>query len=196
LEKEKRNKVKAIKSLRGISAVLETSLGNIKIRLFNRRVPKTVYNFVSLAEGAQAFRENSTKEMKTAPFYDGLIFHRVVPKYVIQTGDPLGTGRGGPGYKFEDEPHPALRHKKAGIVSMANFGPNTNGSQFFITLRPMPDLDFDSAQNVFKKRGNTIFGEVTEGMEVVRKISEVPRDNFDKPLEAVVLKRVIIHRQP
>lgn len=194
LEKEALIKIREIKKLKRVYAILETNLGTIKIRLFNQWTPRTVYNFVGLAEGTRPFRESSSHKMKSAPFYDGLIFHRVIPGYMIQTGDPLGTGRGGPGYKFDDEPHPSLKHNKPGRVSMANYGPNTNGSQFFITLRPIPDLDFSNARNIFKKRGNTVFGEVVKGMDVVKKISEVPRDNFDKPFEDVVLKHVTIVR--
>ncbi|MCB0383962.1 MAG: peptidylprolyl isomerase [Bdellovibrionales bacterium] len=177
-----------------MTAVLETSLGNIKIRLYHRKTPKTVRNFISLAEGTRPFRDPQTKKMVTRPFYDNLTFHRVIPNYIVQTGDPIGNGRGGPGYHTEDEFNPFLKHDRPGIVSMANSGPNTNGSQFFITLRAIPDLDFNSPRNVMSRRGNTVFGEVTEGMDVVKAISAVRRDPFDKPLEPVDLKRIVIVR--
>ncbi len=137
-------------------ATFETSKGTIKLRLFNKQAPKTVANFVGLAEGTRSWIDPKTQEVVKKPFYDGLIFHRVIPDFMVQGGDPLGTGTGGPGYDFEDEFHKELRHNKPGILSMANSGPGTNGSQFFIMLRdtPLPPL-------------YTIFGEVTQGMDVV-----------------------------
>ncbi|MCC7404560.1 MAG: peptidylprolyl isomerase [Bdellovibrionales bacterium] len=178
-----------------IFAFLETNKGTIKIRLFHRQTPKTVANFIGLAEGTRAFTDVATKKQVTRPFYDNLVFHRVIPNYIVQTGDPLENGRGGPGYAFPDEFHSALKHNKPGIVSMANSGPNRNGSQFFITLKPIPDLDYTSSRNIMNKGGNTIFGEVLEGMDVVTAISSVARDPFDKPLEPVVLKRIVIVRE-
>ncbi|MCB0363994.1 MAG: peptidylprolyl isomerase [Bdellovibrionaceae bacterium] len=169
-------------------------MGNIKIRLYHKKTPKTVRNFIGLAEGTRQFRDLKTKKMVTRPFYDDLTFHRVIPNYIVQTGDPLGNGRGGPGYSTEDEFNPFLKHDRPGIVSMANSGPNTNGSQFFITLRAIPDLDFNSPRNIMARRGNTVFGEVIEGMDVVKAISGVRRDPFDKPIDPVVLKRVVIVR--
>src|SRR3974377_2145922 len=142
-----------------IYAVFDTTEGKFKIKLFADKTPKTVENFVSLAEGTKT----------GTPFYDGTIFHRVIPGFMIQGGDPEGTGRGGPGYRFADEFHPELRHSKAGILSMANAGPNTNGSQFFITVAPTPHLD----------NHHSVFGEVSEGYDVVKKISEVPRNRQD-----------------
>lgn len=146
---------------------IETSLGDIYANLFPVEAPKTVGNFLKLTKSG---------------YYDGLIFHRVIPDFMIQTGDPTGTGTGGPGYTFEDEFTPKLRHDKAGILSMANAGPNTNGSQFFITEAATPWLD----------GRHSIFGEVTEGLEVVKKITRVPRDSRDKPLESVTMKKVVV----
>src|SRR3974377_641301 len=137
-----------------IYAAFDTTEGKFRIKLFADLVPKTVENFVSLAEG--------TKTGK--PFYDGTIFHRVIPNFMIQGGDPEGTGRGGPGARFAAGFHATLKHTKPGILSMANGGPNTNGSQFFITVAPTPHLD----------NKHSVFGEVTEGYEGVRKISEGP----------------------
>ena len=153
-------------------AVFDTTEGSFKIRLFAAEAPKTVENFVALADG--------TKTGK--PFYNGTIFHRVIPNFMIQGGDPEGTGRGGPGYKFADEFHPSLKHTKPGILSMANSGPNTNGSQFFVTVAPTPWLD----------NKHTVFGEVTEGYDVVKKISEAPRNPQDRPVKEVRINSVSI----
>ena len=155
-------------------AVFDTSEGKFKVRLFQAEAPKTVENFVTLADG--------TKTGK--PFYDGTIVHRVIPDFMIQAGDPEGTGRGGPGYKFADEFHPSLRHTKPGILSMANAGPNTNGSQFFVTVAATPWLD----------NKHTVFGEVTEGYDVVKKISEVPRNPQDRPVKEVRVNSVTIEK--
>ena len=157
-----------------IYAVFDTTEGKFKIKLFADKTPRTVENFVSLAEGAKTGK----------PFYDGTIFHRVIPDFMIQGGDPEGTGRGGPGYKFADEFHKDLKHTKAGTLSMANAGPNTNGSQFFITLAATPWLD----------NKHSVFGEVTEGYEVVEKISHVPRGAQDRPVKEVVVTSVKIER--
>jgi peptidyl-prolyl cis-trans isomerase A (cyclophilin A) len=155
-------------------ALFDTTEGNFKIKLFADKAPKTVENFVGLAEG--------TKTGK--PFYDGIIFHRVIPDFMIQGGCPEGSGRGGPGYKFADEFHPDLRHSKKGVLSMANAGPNTNGSQFFITVAPTPFLDNKHA----------VFGEVVEGYDVVEKISKVPRNAQDRPKSDVKIRSVKIER--
>jgi peptidyl-prolyl cis-trans isomerase A (cyclophilin A) len=155
-------------------AAFDTTEGQFKVKLYADKTPRTVENFVTLADG--------TKTGK--PFFDGTIFHRVIPNFMIQGGDPEGTGRGGPGYRFADEFHPDLRHSKPGLLSMANAGPNTNGSQFFVTVAATPWLD----------KKHSIFGEVTEGYEVVKKISEVPRDAQDRPLKEVRVNSVKIER--
>lgn len=157
-----------------IYAAFDTTEGQFKIKLFADKAPKTVENFVSLAEGKKTGK----------PFYDGTIFHRVIPDFMIQGGDPEGTGRGGPGYKFADEFHADLKHSKPGILSMANAGPNTNGSQFFITVAPTPHLD----------KRHSVFGEVTEGYATVEKISKVPRNAQDRPLKEVRVNSVKIER--
>ncbi|MEQ1728294.1 MAG: peptidylprolyl isomerase [Vicinamibacterales bacterium] len=160
-----------------------TSAGSFKIRLFDAEVPNTVKNFVGLAEGTQEFVDPKTGQKTTRPFYDGLVFHRVIDSFMVQGGCPLGTGTGGPGYKFGDEFHPALRHSKPGILSMANSGPNTNGSQFFVTLVPTPWLD----------NKHSVFGEVVEGMDVVQKIGSTPTRN-DRPVTPITLESVTIER--
>jgi peptidyl-prolyl cis-trans isomerase A (cyclophilin A) len=177
-------KNKAKKGSKKMFAVFETTMGKIKIKLFRDKVPKTVDNFVDLAEGNKEWIDG--KEKKKTHFFDGLIFHRVIPKFMIQSGDPLGTGTGGPGFTFNDEFHPDLTHSKPGILSMANRGKNTNGSQFFITTVETPWLD----------NKHSVFGEVVEGMDVVEAISNVPRDQSnDKPLKPVTIKKVTIIRE-
>ncbi|MBI3307369.1 MAG: peptidylprolyl isomerase [Candidatus Omnitrophica bacterium] len=146
---------------------IETNLGNIDAELYSKDAPKTVENFVTLAKKG---------------FYDGIIFHRVIPNFMIQTGDPTGTGMGGPGYKFADEFSPKLRHDQEGILSMANSGPNTNGSQFFITDAATPWLDGK----------HSVFGRVTSGMDVVKAIARVPRNPNDKPLQPVQMIKVSV----
>ena len=165
-------------------ANFETSLGNIRIKLFHDKAPNTVENFVGLAEGSIEWTNPESKEKSHAPYYDGTVFHRVIPRFMIQGGDITGTGMGGPGYRFKDEFHPELKHNKPGILSMANAGPNTNGSQFFITTVPTPHLDGRHA----------VFGEVVSGQDVVENISRVERDGRDRPREDVVLKKVTIDR--
>jgi peptidyl-prolyl cis-trans isomerase A (cyclophilin A) len=167
-----------------VYATLKTNMGDIVIQLFDDKAPKTVANFVGLASGTKEWLDPKTGEKVKRPLYNGTIFHRVIPGFMIQGGDPLGNGRGGPGYTFEDEFHPDLRHSKAGILSMANAGPNTNGSQFFITHQATPNLD----------GRHSVFGEVVKGQEVVMAIGNVSRDPRDRPIKDVVLKEIIITR--
>ena len=147
----------------GVYATLETSEGRIVARLFEDKTPKTVKNFIELAEGRREFVDPKTRQKVTRPFYDGLTFHRVIPEFMIQGGDPLGNGTGGPGYRFADEIGPDNKFDRPGLLAMANAGPNTNGSQFFITEVPTPHLD----------RGHTIFGEVVKGLELIAKIAHL-----------------------
>jgi peptidyl-prolyl cis-trans isomerase A (cyclophilin A) len=165
-------------------ATLKTSMGDIVVQLFDDKAPKTVANFVGLASGTKEWTDPKTGEKVKRPLYNGTIFHRVIPGFMIQGGDPLGNGTGGPGYRFEDEFTPELRHDKAGILSMANAGPNTNGSQFFITHRATPQLD----------GRHNVFGEVIRGQDIVIAIAAVSRDFRDRPIKDVVLKEVVITR--
>ena len=169
----------------GTYATLNTSEGKIVCRLFEKEAPNTVKNFVDLAEGKREWKDSVCGKGGSGPLYSGTIFHRVIPNFMIQGGDPSGTGMGGPGYKFQDEtkgsPH---KFDKKGKLAMANSGPNTNGSQFFVTVAPTPWLT-----------GNhTIFGEVVEGQDVADKIVNVPRGRQDKPNKDVVLQSVTIER--
>ena len=169
----------------GTYATFTTTEGTIVCRLFEKEAPKTVLNFIELAEGKRDWTHPISRKKSTDRLYDGTIFHRVIPNFMIQGGDPAGNGMGGPGYQFEDEtkgsPH---KFDKAGKLAMANAGPNTNGSQFFITVAPTTWLT-----------GNhTIFGEVVEGYEVVEKISKVSRNRQDRPTKDVVLNSVTIQR--
>jgi len=168
----------------GTYAIFETTQGEIVIRLLEKEAPKTVANFVGLAEGSKEFTDERTGQKAKRPYYDGLGFHRVIPKFMIQGGCPLGTGTGGPGYKFADEFHPSLKHDKPGKLSMANAGPGTNGSQFFITVAATPWLD----------NKHSIFGEVVEGQDVADKISNSPRDANDRPRTPVSIQRLRIER--
>jgi peptidyl-prolyl cis-trans isomerase A (cyclophilin A) len=166
-------------------ARLVTSLGNIVVHLEEERAPKTVKNFVGLATGTQEWVHPRTGQpQQGVPFYDGTIFHRVIPNFMIQGGDPLGQGTGGPGYRFEDEFHAELRHSGPGVLSMANSGPNSNGGQFFIAEGPTPHLD----------NRHSVFGQAVAGVDVVRKIAHVKTGARDKPVEDVVLQRVEIFR--
>ena len=158
-------------------ALFQTSMGSFEVELYADKCPETVWNFINLAEGRQ---ENE----RGGNFYDGLIFHRVIDGFMIQGGCPMGTGYGGPGYQFGDEFHPSLRHDGEGVLSMANAGPGTNGSQFFITLEATPHLD----------NRHSVFGKVIKGLEVVKEIGKVKTDAMDKPLEPVVIEKVTIQR--
>ncbi|MGD0911845.1 MAG: peptidylprolyl isomerase [Terracidiphilus sp.] len=171
--------------LPGTYAVFNTTEGKITVKLFEADAPITVKNFIDLAEGAREWMHPITREKSTKKLYDGTIFHRVIPNFMIQGGDPAGSGMGGPGYKFEDETRGSKhRFDTPGMLAMANAGPNTNGSQFFITVAPTPHLT-----------GNhTIFGEVAEGQDVAVKISKVARNSQDKPHKPVVLESVTIER--
>jgi cyclophilin family peptidyl-prolyl cis-trans isomerase len=160
-----------------LTAVFETSMGDFEAKLYAEECPETVWNFVNLAEGRQETERGGN-------FYDGLTFHRVIEGFVIQGGCPLGNGTGDPGYRFQDEFHPSLQHDGAGVFSMANAGPGTNGSQFFITLAPTPHLD----------NRHTVFGKVTSGMDVVEKIGAVATGPMDKPQTPVVINKVTINR--
>lgn len=148
-------------------AEFSTNMGLFKVELFGDKAPLTVGNFIKLVDKG---------------FYTGLIFHRVIPNFMIQGGCPHGTGRGGPGYTIKDEFHPDLKHDSKGILSMANAGPNTGGSQFFITVTPTPWLD----------KHHSVFGKVTEGMNVVEAISKVEKDRMDKPLQDVIINSITI----
>lgn len=164
-------------------ALFETSKGNFKVKLLSDKAPKTVENFVGLAEGTKEWTDPKTGSKVKKPFYDGLTFHRVIKDFMIQGGCPLGTGTGGPGYRFDDEFTPGQqKHDKPGILSMANAGPNTNGSQFFVTTVPTPWLD----------GRHTVFGEVVEGMDVVHSIEDVKKGPMDRPVEPVIIKHVKI----
>lgn len=158
-------------------AVFETNLGSFEAELYAKECPETVWNFINLAEGRQ-------ETQREGNYYDGLTFHRVIDGFVIQGGCPVGNGTGGPGYQFKDEFDPSLRHDGAGVLSMANAGPGTNGSQFFITLAATPHLD----------NRHSVFGKVIKGLEVVEKIGVVKTDTMDKPLDPVVMQSVTIKR--
>jgi peptidyl-prolyl cis-trans isomerase A (cyclophilin A) len=168
----------------GLYAKFETTLGNFTVELFEEKVPVTVGIFSGLAEGTKEWKHPKTGETHTKPYYDGIIFHRIIEGFMIQGGDPLGEGRGGPGFQFKDEFHPDLRHDQAGILSMANAGPNTNGSQFFITLAATPHLD----------RRHTVFGKVVEGLDVIHAIGRTATDGQDRPKTPVVMNKVTIER--
>jgi peptidyl-prolyl cis-trans isomerase A (cyclophilin A) len=171
--------------LPGVYAQFITSEGNFTVRLYDQEAPKTVENFVGLAEGTKEWTDPRTSEKVTKPYYDNVIFHRVIKGFMIQGGDPLGQGIGGPGYTFGDEFHPKARHNKAGILSMANRGPNTNGGQFFITLGPTPHLD----------DRHSVFGEVVEGMDVIQKIGTTATNERDRPLTDVAIQTIKIERR-
>jgi peptidyl-prolyl cis-trans isomerase A (cyclophilin A) len=163
-------------------ATFKTNQGDIKVRLLDDTAPKTVENFVGLATGKKEWTDPKSRVKRNESLYAGTVFHRVIPRFMIQGGDPLGTGTGGPGYQFEDEVDAGPSFDKPGYLAMANAGPNTNGSQFFITVAPTPHL----------KGKHTIFGEVVEGQEIADAISEVPTGSANRPAEDVVLEEVIV----
>ncbi len=169
-----------------MTATLHTSQGDIRITLFPDHAPKTVANFVGLAEGTKDYSESNAQGAEQGPFYDGSIFHRVIDGFMLQGGDPTGTGRGGPGYQFADEFHPELQFNKPYLLAMANAGPNTNGSQFFITVAPTTWLNFK----------HTIFGEVADqaSRTVVDAIGSTATNPGDKPVTDVVITKVSIER--
>lgn len=159
------------------TAVFETSLGTFEVELFAKECPETVWNFINLAEGRQETERGGN-------FYDGLTFHRIIAGFMLQGGCPTGNGTGGPGYQFKDEFDPSLKHDSKGVLSMANAGPGTNGSQFFVTLDPTPHLD----------GRHSVFGKVSDGIDVVRKIGAVATGPMDQPTEPVVMNKVTIKR--
>jgi len=167
-----------------LTATLRTSQGTVQVRLFPDHAPKTVRNFVELAGGSREWTDPRTRRATTGKLYDGTVFHRVIPQFMIQGGDPLGTGTGGPGYQFADEIHPDLRFDRPYLLAMANAGPGTNGSQFFITVVPTPHLNGK----------HTIFGEVIDGADVVDRISQVQTGRNDRPVQDVVLESVSIEQ--
>jgi peptidyl-prolyl cis-trans isomerase A (cyclophilin A) len=163
-------------------ATLVTSRGSIRVQLFEDTAPQTVANFIGLATGSRTWTDPRTGREQQRPLYDGTVFHRVIPQFMIQGGDPLGSGRGGPGYRFEDEVAGPHSFDRPGRLAMANAGPNTNGSQFFITQAPTPWLDGK----------HTIFGQVVSGMDVVEVIAASERDGQDRPVEEQRLERVLV----
>jgi peptidyl-prolyl cis-trans isomerase A (cyclophilin A) len=166
-------------------ATLRTSMGDIELRLLPDHAPKTVANFLGLADGSREWTDPRTRSKSNAPLYNGTIFHRVIANFMLQAGDPLGTGTGGPGYTFADELHPELVFDRPYLLAMANAGPKTNGSQFFITLVPTPWLN----------RKHTIFGEVTGGQDVVDAIGKAATGRNDRPRTDVVINQVDIERR-
>jgi peptidyl-prolyl cis-trans isomerase A (cyclophilin A) len=166
----------------GTYAVFDTSQGKITCQLFPEHAPETVQNFIGLAEGSKEFTDATSGARMKRPFYDGLIFHRVIPDFMIQGGCPLGSGTGGPGYQFKDEFVGALTFDRSGRLAMANSGPGTNGSQFFITVAPTAWLN----------KHHTIFGQVVEGQDIADKISKLPKDRRDRPATPVVINSLKI----
>jgi peptidyl-prolyl cis-trans isomerase A (cyclophilin A) len=180
------NKQISKKTEKTMKAIIETSMGTIEVELFADKAPVTVENFVGLATGTKEFTDLKTGKKTKRKFYDGLTFHRVIPEFMIQGGCPLGTGTGGPGYTFEDETNNGLKFNKPGLLAMANAGPNTNGSQFFITEVTTPWLNGH----------HTIFGQVVsmEDLEVVKKIARVETGFSNDPIEPVIINKIIIEK--
>jgi peptidyl-prolyl cis-trans isomerase A (cyclophilin A) len=169
-----------------LTATLHTTQGDVRVNLFPTKAPKTVANFVGLAEGTKEYQAPNARGERSGPFYDGTIFHRVIDGFMIQTGDPTGTGRGGPGYQFADEFHPELSFNKPYLLAMANAGANTNGSQFFITVAPTTWLNFK----------HTIFGEVADqaSIDVVDAIAHTATGQMDRPVNDIVIEKVTVER--
>lgn len=178
--------ISPLRGLREVRATIETSMGVIWTQLHVDRAPRTVANFVGLAEGTLSHEDLNGQPVEGVPYYEGLTFHRVIPGFMIQGGCNRGDGTGGPGYVFADEFHPTLRHDKPGVLSMANAGPDTNGGQFFITLGRRPGLD----------RVHSVFGEVLHGMEVVEAIAQVATGYDDRPREPISIDMVSIEKIP
>lgn len=170
---------------KGLYAVFETSLGEMICRLEETKAPETVKNFVGLATGEKEYVDPKSNQKSHEPFYDGTIFHRIIKDFMVQGGDRLGQGTGGPGYRFKDEFDSTLKHKGPGVLSMANSGPNTNGSQFFITLVPTPWLDGKHA----------VFGELVKGESVLNAIGKASTGQMDRPREEIVIKKLRIVRE-
>ncbi len=170
---------------KGLYAIFETTLGDMVARLEEEKTPETVKNFIGLATGSKEYKDPRTGSNSTEPFYDGTVFHRIIKDFMVQGGDRLGQGTGGPGYRFKDEFVSSLRHDAAGVLSMANAGPNTNGSQFFITLVPTPWLDGH----------HTVFGRLVKGDDVLKKLGEVPTGPQDRPRQEVGIKKLRIARE-
>jgi peptidyl-prolyl cis-trans isomerase A (cyclophilin A) len=168
------------------TATLHTTAGDIVVELFGDQAPVTVQNFVNLAEGSKEWQNPATGQKSNEPLYNGTVFHRVIEGFMIQGGDPLGSGRGGPGYQFKDEFHPDLRFDRPYLLAMANAGPGTNGSQFFLTVGPTPHLN----------RKHTIFGEVADAdsRAVVDRIATTPTDHSDRPREDITITSIEITR--
>jgi peptidyl-prolyl cis-trans isomerase A (cyclophilin A) len=170
---------------KGLYAVIDTTLGELVAKLEEEKTPETVKNIVGLSTGEKEYTDPKTGEKSTAPFYDGTVFHRIIKDFMVQGGDRLGKGTGGPGYRFKDEFHPTLKHTGAGILSMANAGPNTNGSQFFITLVATPWLDGK----------HSVFGKLVKGDDVLQKLGTAPTGPGDRPREELGIKKVRIIRE-
>ena len=166
-----------------LRATIKTNKGNMTVRLFEEKAPRTVANWVALAKGDVEWTDPSGQKT-SRPLYSGTILHRVIPEFMIQMGCPQGTGRGGPGWRFADEIDPSLRHDKPGVLSMANAGPSTNGSQFFITEVPTPHLDGRHA----------VFGELIDGLDVVKEIARVPTSAGNRPVQDIVLEEIEVFR--
>ncbi len=176
--------LKGIEGKGQLMARIETNVGKFECQLFEKKVPMTIANFVGLARGLKAWRDPNTNKAVKGPFFTGILFHRVIPDFMLQTGDPTGTGRGGPGYRFADEFDPSLKFDQPGRLAMANAGPGTNGSQFFITEKPTPWLN----------NHHTIFGQC-DNLDLVKKIARVPKAGGDKPAKDIFITQVTIYRK-